>query len=740
MDVEPSLNGRAELSALGGVEVRSATADIALAKELHEKGRFDAAALHYEAVLAERSDHAEALHLYGVVQFQRGRLAESETLLRRAVSLSGDPMPLADLGSVILAAGRADEALEQFEAALRIDSRHVHALVRQGNTLIGMRRYGQALAAYDRVLSVSPLVLDALCNRGSALRALGRHQEALETYDRALTVDPLSFESFYNRGHVLRDLKRYGEALQSYDRAIALAQGHPAMLSMRGRTLIDLGRPNEALASLNEAIAIRPDFVEALHNSAVALERVGRAAEAIERSDRVLTLEPRNSRAFACRGNAWSHLQQYEEAISSYARALEIEPMSADVLCNQATALRHLRRYDEALQGYDAALALESGLAQAWGNRGIVLQGVHRYEDAISSLDRAIKLQSNLAIHWFNRGNVLYEMGHLDTALQAYDKAISIEPEHYDARIARASMYLVQGDFARGWAEYESCGQDSKSEHDRRVFDQPRWRGMEPLNGKTILIHAEQGFGDTLQFCRYVELLGDQGASVVLEVQPALKTLLATIRGPVQVFAAGEPLPLADFCCPLPNLPFAFQTNLENIPKGIPYLFPDVGLVQKWQGRLGPKHRPRIGLTWSGNPVHPNDRNRSIELTSFLPLLEFDVEWVNLQKTIHERDRAILENSSIRNFEMDISDFSDTAALMQSLDLIVSVDTAVAHLAGALGRPVWLLLANPPEWRWMRDRDDSPWYPSARLFRQSTPGDWHGVIEAVRGEIRKLSW
>jgi tetratricopeptide (TPR) repeat protein len=739
MSTEPSLTGRAGTTALASAGLQAAAPNISLAKELHEKGHFDAAAMQYEAVLAGQPEHAEALHLYGVVQYQRGRADESETLLRRAVSLTPEPMAHADLGAVMLAAGRVDDALEQFEAALRIDPRHIHALVRQGNTLIGMRKYEQALASYDRALLASPLELDALCNRGSALRALGRHQEALETYDRALTVDPLSAESFYNRGHVLRDLQRYAEALQSYDRAIALMPGHAAMLSMRGRTLIDLGRPNEALASLNEAIAIQPHFVEALHNSAVALERVGRPAEAIQRCERVLALEPWNSRAFVGRGNAWLRLQYYEEALSSYARALEIDPGSVDVLCNQATALRHLGRYEEALRDYDAALALDPRFAQAWGNRGNVLQDMHRYEEAMNSLNRAIALRSDQAVHWFNRGNVLYEMGRPDAALQAYDKAIALEPEHRDARIARASMYLVRGDFAQGWAEYEQCLRDPRAEQARRVFAQPQWRGEYALDGKTILIHAEQGFGDTLQFCRYMTLLAERGANIVLEVQPALKSLLATSAGPVQVFAVGESLPPADFHCPLPGLPFAFQTDLQSIPVGTPYVFPNANLVKKWEDLLGPKHRLRIGLAWSGNPEHPNDRHRSMELATFLPLLEPDVDWVNLQTIIRDRDQAVLESSLIRRFDAEIADFSDTAALMQSLDLVITVDSAVAHLAGALDRPVWILLSDPPEWRWMRNRDDSPWYPSARLFRQPAPGNWDGVIEAVRGAIRKLS-
>lgn len=713
---------------------------MSLARDLHGKGHFDAAAQQYEAVLAGQPDHAEALHLYGVVQYQRGRATESEALLRRSVELAAEPMSLADLGAVLAASGRVDEALKRFEEALEIEPRHVHSLVRLGNTLVGMQRYEQALAAYDRALVVSPLVLDALCNRGTALRALGRYLEALETYDRALTVDPRSYESLYNRGHVLRDLRRYAEALQSYDRAIAIRPGNVSMLSIRGRTLVDLGRPAEALASFNEAIAIQPDFVEALYNSAVALERLGRAAEAVQRCERVLLLEPRNSRAFACRGNAWLQTEQYAAALGSYDQALEIDPRSIEALCNRGTALRFLERYEEALQSYDAALAIDKGFAEAWSNRSNVLQDQHRYEDAMASLDRALSLRADNPTSWFNRGNVLYEMGRPDAAVQAYEKALALDPAYRDAHFARGSLYLAQGDFQRGWPEYEWRVRDPNGEQSRRVFAQPLWLGEEQLENKTILIHAEQGFGDTLQFCRYAALLHERGARIVLEVQPALKTLLASLRTPVELVASGEALPPADYHCPLLSLPLAFKTELQSIPNETPYLYPDAERVAKWETLLGPKRRLRIGIAWSGNPSHRNDRNRSIGLAALLPLLQTpDVEWINLQKVVRDRDRGVLDETPLRSFDGEIDDFADTAAMVQSVDLTIAVDTAVAHLAGALGRPVWVLLADPPEWRWMRDRRDSPWYPGARLFRQNVAGHWDDVIDAVRSELDKLS-
>lgn len=738
MEVEYPHRATAGAPAAGASDIRNRVADLSRARDWHAAGRFDDAAREYEGVLANEPDRADALHLYGVLQHQCGNTADAKRLMRRAVSIAPDAGTLSDLGVLLAADGDTDAALANFEAALQLDPHHLATLVRRGNAMIGVRRYAAALADYDRALDASPLLLDALCNRGAALRALGRLHDALDTYERALTVDPRSFESLYNLGNVLRDLQRPADALLNYERALELAPNHPDILSVKGRTLVELGRPKEALACFNEAIATRPDSVEALYNSAVALERLGRAEEAMQRCERALKLDSRHAKAHATRGNALLHLKRYEEALADYARALDIEPGAVDVLCNQGTALRQLERHDAALQCYDAALAANAQCAEAWSNRGNVLQDLHRYDDALASFERALAINPKYAMAWFNRGSVLLEMLRFDDALASFDQAIAFDPNYVDAHFAQGFIHLRNGDFARGWPKYEWRLRDPKSEHRDRVFARPRWTGTESLDGRTILIHAEQGFGDTIQFCRYAERLADAGARVVLEVQPALRSLLASLRGPAQVVARGEPLPDHDFHCPLLSLPFAFQTDAATIPGKTPYLQADPGQVRDWEDRLGARRSLRVGLAWSGNPEHRNDRNRSIALAELMPLLDLDVEWISLQKVVHERDAALLERAPIDRFDAELRDFSDTAALIRSLDLVVSVDTAVAHLAGALDRPVWILVTHLSEWRWLSERNDSPWYPSARLFRQPAAGRWPDVIEAVRAEIAGL--
>jgi len=721
-----------------GANAGPAADALARALALHDQGRLDDAKQLYDAILAATPDHAEALHLSGVVQFQRGKPSDAEALMQRSVSLAPAPLPLANLGSVLVSLGRREEALRHFDAALAIDPRHLHAMVRRGNTLLELTRYEEALATYDRALTVMPTLFDALCNRGSALRALGRFQEALDTYDRALAVQSNSVEALANRGNALRDLARFEEALRSYEGALAITPDNVQLMSLRGRTLVDLGRFQEALASFNEAIASRPDFIEALYNSAVALERLGRPEQAIDRCNRVLTLEPGHARALATRGTGLLRLGRYDAALSDYDRVLEIDPSAHDVLSNRGTLLRQIGRYEEALANYDEACATGAALPEVWANRGNVLQDLHRYEEALDAYGRALAIDSQYAHGWFNRGNVLQLVGRPDEALESYDRAVSANPHHFDAHFAKSFVYLRDGDFARGWEQYEWRRQAMAQGRELRDFAHPRWTGVQPLEGKTILLHAEQGFGDTIQFCRYAAPVRARGANVIIEVPPALKALVASMDAGLQVVATGEPLPPFDLHCPLLSLPLAFRDDLHSIPDPTPYLYPNTELVSQWKALLGDRHRPRIGLAWSGNPDHRNDRNRSIALTMFEPLFDMNVEWVSLQKVVREEDEATVAASPLRDVREQIRDFADTAALMHTLDLVIAVDTSVAHLAGAMNLPVWILLPHFAEWRWMREGETSPWYRSARLFRQDSPGDWPRVIEAIRQTLAGL--
>jgi hypothetical protein len=321
-----------------------------------------------------------------------------------------------------------------------------------------------------------------------------------------------------------------------------------------------------------------------------------------------------------------------------------------------------------------------------------------------------------------------------EEALACYHEAWKLDPDHGAARRSAAYCRLLMGDFAQGWMQHESRWEASDVVFRRRHADRPLWLGVEPVAGKTVLLHAEQGFGDTLQFCRYASLVAARGATVVLEVPAALKTVLASLHGVSRVVSESDTQLPFDFQCPLMSLPLAFGTDLNTVPAETPYLRADADRVQTWKARLdeaGGRGRLRIGLAWSGNPHHKNDENRSMSLATLAPLYGLDATFVSLQPDVRQDDAGVLAQSGILDFRGELRDFADTAALMQALDLVISVDTSVAHLAGALGRPLWILLPRVPDWRWLLDREDSPWYPGARLFRQDRPGDWPVVIEHV---------
>lgn len=709
------------------------------ARTAHERGALADAERGYLALLALDQDHAEASHMLGVLRFQEEKLLDAEALIRRSIEQKPSPLALANHAAVLNGLGRSEEALEGLDEALRLNPTHPRALLQRAGILADLGRLDEAVITYDQLLAVVPTFVEGLCRRSAALRGLARFQDALVSCDRALTVDSRSFEAHKERGQVSRHLGRHEDALANFGRALMALPGDAQVLFMQGVAFLDLQRLDLALASFNEAVAGFPGFAEATFNSAVVLERLGRFEDALARCERVLATDPNHVKALANRGNVLHGLGRNAEAVASYAKALEIEPAAVEVLCNQANALRRLDRREEALQACEQALELDGNCIPAWFGRSRVLHGLHRYEEALAGFDHVLAKTPEDRFAQFHRGNVLVALRRHEEAKDAFARAIAIDPDFVHAHCMRAFLCLSLADFRNGWEEYEWRWRDEQMTGGLRKFAQIQWTGAEPLADKTILLHAEQGLGDTLQFCRYVPLVKALGATVVLEAPPELKSLLATLPG-VDIFvdASRAPLPPFDIHCPLMSLPLALHTELSTIPREVPYLTPDSARVSKWQTKLGISDRPRIGVVWSGNPKHLNDRNRSIPLADLKPLMSDAFEWISAQKVVREGDQEALASSPLRHFGDELVDFSDTAALLQAVDCVLSVDTSVAHLAGALGRPLWLLLPHTPDFRWLLDREDSPWYPQARLFRQSEPGGWSGVFDRLEVALASL--
>jgi tetratricopeptide (TPR) repeat protein len=538
------------------------------------------------------------------------------------------------------------------------------------------------------------------------LQALGRAVEALAVYDRVVRSAPGQADVLNDRGNVLRDLDRQDQALASYDRALAIRPDFAEALNNRGNTLLDLGQPYEALASYDRALKLRADYAEALNNRGNALRRLNRPEEALASYDRALALRPAYARAHNNRGGVLHGLKRLEEALASFGRAAALQPDYAEAFYNHGTVLLDLDRLGEALASFDRALALKPDHLQAHNNRGNVLRNLGRDEEALAS----------------------------------YARGRALDPGHAGLRLNEAFCRLLSGDLESGWREFESRWDADEALPWLRNFSQPAWRGEEPIAGKTILLHAEQGLGDTIQFCRYAKLVAERGATVLMEVQRALAPLLAGLEGVDRLLVTGEPLPPFDVHCPLLSVPLAFNTGLSTIPAGVPYLRSAPDRVGAWQARLGPRTLPRVGLVWSGSVGHKNDRNRSIPLASFSRALPAGrAQYVSLQKDVREGDRPVLAaRTDILHFGNELEDFADTAALVDLMDVVVTVDTSVAHLAGAMGKAVWILVSFILDWRWLRNREDSPWYPTARLFRQPAQGNWAEVLERVDGELRRV--
>jgi tetratricopeptide (TPR) repeat protein len=556
----------------------------------------------------------------------------------------------------------------------------------------------QAGELYAQVLSVRPDYFEALHMLGLIKLQQGDLVGALQLMTEALRARPKSPEVLLNYGNILDALGRHEDALGFYDLVLSVKRRSIEALNNRGAVLEKLGRNEEALECFERALAAKSGHPDTLYNQASVLRKLGRDEEALKGFDRVLAIRPDYVKAHSNRGMALEALGRRDDALASYDKALALDPGFFEALNNRANTLMKLGRPADALEYYDRALAVDMRHVEVLNNRGTVLAAMGRYEEALA----------------------------------ACRSALDVNPNYIDAQWNMSLLKLRLGDYADGWLQYEWRWRRKENAKHLHHFTQPLWLGDAPLAGKTILLHHEQGFGDTIQMARYAPLLVTQGARVILGVQPPLKSLFVGMGEGIEVVGSGEPIPPFDLHCPLMSLPLAFRTELATIPADVPYLSVSPERFEAWQARL-PREGLRVGLVWSGNATHRDDHNRSISLASLTPLLGMSgVQFVSLQKDLREADAQILaSHPAVINLARDFGDFSDTAAAVALMDVVISVDTSVAHLAGALAKPVWVLLPLCPDWRWLTGRSDSPWYPTAKLFRQPAVGDWGSVTSEI---------
>ena len=723
--------------------VRAAIADaLRRARGALERRQYREARQLYEGVLAMERQNVEALHFLGFVLLKIGDAVRAEALLARSLSLGlRQAWAIANHGAALVVLGRHQDALRVLDQAISMEPDFAPAHVSRADAMAALGRHDEALHAYDRVLAKTPTIPDAWLGRGKVLAAQGRPADAVLCFDRVLQLDPGRADAHVGRGHALRDYGRRADALQSYRLALVIEPEAPNVLSMCAGVLLDMGRAADALTCVESALAKRPDEAVYLFQSCVALDQLHFYDELLRRTGRLLVLAPNQAPVWLARGNALQGLHRHVEAADAYQRALELDPRMVDALRNRAAILRLEGDNADALDHYERALAISGPDVELLYNQAVVLQQLGRYDEALAAYDAMTRAPADTAQARYTLAVGLQQLGRHDEALRWYEQACELEPGHAAARRSEAFCRLLMGDFRRGWEQQESRWMTGETLVRRRHADRPLWHGKEPVAGKTVLLHAEQGYGDTLQFCRYASLVADHGATVVLEVPEALKTVLHTLRGVRHIVSEGEATPPFDLQCPLLSLPLAFGTVISSIPASIPYLHADAHKVGEWAARLAgrdPARRLRVGIAWSGNPRHNNDGNRSMALAELAPLYEMDAVFVNLQPLVRERDAETLDASPIVDYGRGLNDFAETAALVSVLDLVITVDTSVAHLAGALGCPVWILLSYVPDWRWLLERDDSPWYSSVKLFRQHRPGDWPALVERVTHAVSEI--
>ncbi|WP_422926545.1 tetratricopeptide repeat protein [Singulisphaera sp. PoT] len=563
----------------------------------------------------------------------------------------------------------------------------------------------------------------------------------MELYQHLLRSRPNDAEIYNHLGIAFGKLGRGEDAIKSFETALHHAPKHLEARSNLGVLLVRLGRLPSAIAHFEEVLRLKPDFAEVHSNLGAVYRMVHEREKAAEHYRSAITLNPDFAAAHHNLANLLVELERLAEAEQSYRQALRIDPRSAEVWNGLGLVLASFERFGEAESAYLKALEVDPHNADAENNLGNTLMALDRFEDAFERFRRAIQKKPYLAEAHNNLAWPLMKFGRYEDAEICYENALQIDPNYAHAHFNRAICWLIQGKFAQGWPEYEwrwRCKTGSFPSH-----DQPVWDGQD-ITGKTILLHCEQGLGDTLQFIRYAPMLKERGATVVVECQPALVPILERCEGIDRLIAKGQGLPPFDMHSALLSLPSAFRTASETIPDRIPYLFADPELIQHWRARLTASEGFRVGIHWQGSNQYNGDRQRSIPLRHFETIA--DVPGVRLYSLQKNEGSAQLADFARKHQVIDLADeldaesgaFMDTAAVMINLDLMITSDTSLAHLAGGLGIPVWVPLSKASDWRWLADREDSPWYPTMRLFRQEALGDWQTVFRRMAKQLEMI--
>jgi Flp pilus assembly protein TadD len=735
---QPSGPHRAELACRQAVH---ADADelVRLGAACSIPGQFGEATTRVQQVLRPGPHQAAGHKGRGTALARQGDLGEPVVGFQQALRLQPDraDFPL-NPGHDLRGQGRLDEAVTNYlqDSRLEPDSPEVHyslgvALERQG-------RLEEAATSYEQALRLQPVDPEAHNNLGIVLARLGRLDEAAARFRQAVALKPDYPDAHNNLGNILERQDKLDEAVACYHQALGLKPRYAEAHYNLGIVLARQEKPDEAVASYRQAVALKPDYADAYNNLGSVLSRQGKHDEAVASYRQAVALKPDDPGHHNNLGLILARHDRLDEAAESYEQALRLTPDDPEVHNNLGIVLGKLNRLDEAAARFWQALGLKPDHAEAHNNLGSVLEKQDKLEQATACYHQALGLKPGYPEAHNNLGIVLWKQGRLEEAVASYGQALHFQPDYPEANWNRSLAWLTMGRLEQGWPGYEwrfKC----KEFGSLPPFQAPLWDGS-LLDGRTILIHAEQGLGDTLQFIRYVPLVHQRGGRVILMCQPPLVRLLARSPGIERLLAHGDPVPESDVHVSLLSLPGLFGTTLESVPADVPYIEAEPALVEAWRQRLAAPGF-KVGIAWQGNPKFRQDRNRSIPLAQFAPLAQVPgVRLLSLQKG-REQLPALRGLFPVTDLGGELDEatgpFLDTAAVMKNLDLVVTSDTSIAHLAGALGVPVWVALQDVPDWRWLMDREDSPWYPTMRLFRQTKLGQWADVFDRIAEALRR---
>ena len=570
----------------------------------------------------------------------------------------------------------------------------------------------------------------------------GQLQQAEKLYRNILQQQPDNPVVLHSLGLIAYQRQNYKQAADFIKKAVKQTPLSAQLHNSMGIVLEALGKFTQAIEAYRQAISLKPNFAEAYHNTAIALQSMEKYDEAIEQCKKAVELSNNFAQAYHTMGFSLEKQQRFAEAVESYKQAVRIDPQYTEAYNHLGAVLNDRDRFEEAIENLTMALQLDPGYAEAHNNLGIAFNALGRFDEAADSYQKAVQSEPSFAEAYYNRANSLRSQGKCTQAVDCYDKAIGINPDYAHAHWNKAHTLLLDGKLSQGWKQYQwRKNPQLDIETYQHEYYKPCWDGSS-FTGKRLLVHYEQGFGDNIQFVRYLPMVKELGGTVIYEVRkPLLKLFQQSVQGVDQWIEASDDKPNVefDYHISLLDLPGLFDTTLQTIPRRSPYLFADSKEQAHWHKKISGDGF-KVGIVWAGKATHGNNRNRSCKLDFFMPLFEINgVKIYSLQKDRTSSQAMGLESVlNMTDLASQFDDFSDTAAAIANLDLVISVDTAVLHLAGAMGKRTWALIPFEPEWRWMLNRDDSPWYPTIKIFRQKQLGDWHTVFECITKELKAL--